>query len=173
MADSKVQMIGIAPVVAAQFGAALRMLEEAIRLMPQEWWELPPREGEAWVLAHHTVFWLNFYLTPPDETFTPPTAFGLEELDPEGRLPERAPAREDLLQWLHAGRREMARQLEEMDETLASQDSPWRPGLSRLELLLYNLRHVQHGAAQLNALLRRQVDRAAPWCSREAEASST
>jgi hypothetical protein len=34
------------------------------------------------------------------------------------------------------------------------------------ELLIYNLRHVQHGAAQLNLVLRRAAGTAAPWVCR-------
>jgi hypothetical protein len=40
--------------------------------------------------------------------------------------------------------------------------------MSVFELLLYNLRHVQHHAAQLNLILRQQVDAAASWVGRTA-----
>jgi len=35
-----------------------------------------------------------------------------------------------------------------------------------LELLLYNMRHVQHHVAQLNMLLRREINDAPRWVSR-------
>jgi len=35
--------------------------------------------------------------------------------------------------------------------------------LSFAELLLYNMRHVQHHAAQLNLILRQKVDSAPGW----------
>src|SRR5258706_15426394 len=38
-----------------------------------------------------------------------------------------------------------------------------RPGLTVGELVLYNLRHVQHHAAQLNLILRQTVDSAPRW----------
>jgi len=31
------------------------------------------------------------------------------------------------------------------------------------EILLYNMRHVQHHAAQLNQLLRQEIDQAPDW----------
>ena len=31
------------------------------------------------------------------------------------------------------------------------------------ELLLYSMRHVQHGAAQLNLILRQTFDMSSPW----------
>jgi hypothetical protein len=36
------------------------------------------------------------------------------------------------------------------------------------ELVLYNLRHVQHHAAQLNLILRQVVDAAPGWVSKRA-----
>ena len=38
-----------------------------------------------------------------------------------------------------------------------------------LEILLYNMRHVQHHAAQLNLLLRQELDDAPDWVSRTEE----
>jgi hypothetical protein len=34
------------------------------------------------------------------------------------------------------------------------------------ELLLYNMRHVQHGAAKLNLILRQRTGSAPPWVAR-------
>ena len=36
---------------------------------------------------------------------------------------------------------------------------------SVLEILFYNMRHVQHHAAQLNLLLRQSIDQAPDWVS--------
>lgn len=38
--------------------------------------------------------------------------------------------------------------------------------MTRAELLLYDLRHVQHHAAQLNPILRQAVDAAPGWVAR-------
>jgi len=38
--------------------------------------------------------------------------------------------------------------------------------MSNGELLLYNMRHVQHHAAQLNMLLRQKTDSAPKWVSK-------
>jgi uncharacterized damage-inducible protein DinB len=40
---------------------------------------------------------------------------------------------------------------------------------SVLEILLYNMRHVQHHAAQLNLILRQTIDDAPDWVSRVSE----
>jgi uncharacterized damage-inducible protein DinB len=38
--------------------------------------------------------------------------------------------------------------------------------MSVAELLLYNMRHVQHHAAQLNLILRQKIDSAPNWVSK-------
>jgi len=43
---------------------------------------------------------------------------------------------------------------------------------SVLEILLYNMRHVQHHAAQLNLLLRQEIDNAPGWVLRAGEKES-
>ena len=39
--------------------------------------------------------------------------------------------------------------------------------LSFAELLLYNMRHVQHHTAQLNLILRQEIDSAPDWVNRQ------
>lgn len=57
--------------------------------------------------------------------------------------------------------------MEEMTEAwaLAPCPIPYR-AMSNGELLLYNMRHVQHHAAQLNMLLRQATDSAPRWVSK-------
>ena len=56
------------------------------------------------------------------------------------------------------------RWIEEPDELAASVTLQF----STLEILLYNLRHIQHHTAQLNMLLRNKLNAAPDWVS-EAE----
>jgi len=54
--------------------------------------------------------------------------------------------------------------IESLSETSAGQRCVFGWGeVSFLELLLYNLRHVQHHAAQLNLILRQETDSAPGW----------
>jgi len=84
----------------------------------------------------------------------------LDERDPEA-VPERAYTKDELQNYLERGR-EQCRSL-----IASSTDKSFGEHLaigsfegSRMELLLYNLRHVQHHAAQLNLILRQQIDSA-------------
>lgn len=147
-----------------QFGAAIDMLENAIRACPDKVWGDRPGWHEFWYLASHTLFWLDYYLTDSPEGFSPPAPFGLEELDPAGVLPPRVYTKEELLRYLEHGREKCRTVIASLTETKAALPCDFfRPGFTYLELHLYNMRHVQHHAAQLNLLLRQQIDSAPRW----------
>ena len=46
--------------------------------------------------------------------------------------------------------------------------NPYR-NYSMLEMLLYNMRHVQHHAAQLNLLLRQNINKVPAWVAQAKE----
>lgn len=148
-----------------QFGAGIDMLENAIRACPENVWV--GKGGsfyDFWYLSSHTIFWLDFYLSDSSETFQPPHPFGLEELDPAGALPPRIYTKDELLTYLDYGRRKCRKAILALTDESAHRDcGSKRPGLTNVEILLYNMRHVQHHAAQLNMLLRQSIDSAPQW----------
>lgn len=147
-----------------QFGAAIDMLENAIRACPDELWGDRSQRPEPWYLAYHTLFWLDLYLSESPDGFAPPAPFGLEELDPAGVIPERPYTKEELLTYLEHGRRKCHARIEALtDESASRRFVIGRVDLIAAELFLYNMRHVQHGAAQLNLILRREAADAPRW----------
>lgn len=159
----------LAEVLQRQLGAAIDMLENAIVACPDELWLDPERRP--WHLAYHTLFFLDLYLSGTVEGFAPPPPFTLSELDPAGVLPDRAYTRAEMLAYLDHGRRKCRATLAALDAAAARRPAafPWLPGFTMGELHLCSLRHVQHGAAQLNLLLRQSVDDAPRWVKRSAE----
>jgi hypothetical protein len=91
-------------------------------------------------------------------------------LDPAGVLPERPYTQPELLAYLEHGRRKARATLAALDDDGASRPTafPWLPAIPFGELLLVSLRHVQHAAAQLNLILRQEVDAAPAWVKRSA-----
>lgn len=150
-----------------QFGAAIEMLENAIAACPEELWADRERRPAVWHLAYHTLFFLDLYLSPSSDGFAPPPPFTLDELDPDAVLPEHAYTKAEILAYLDHGRRKCRTAIDALgdDDFHRPSGFDWVP-LPRAELHLYNLRHVQHGAAQLNLLLR-QAGHAPPgWVKR-------
>jgi hypothetical protein len=151
-------------IVRQQFGAALDMLENAIRQCPEPLWSDRSQRPEFWYVAYHSLFWLDLYLHGSIEGFAPPAPFNLDELDPAGLIPERPYTKHDLLGYLEHGRRRFEATIEALtgEKARATRWYGWGHA-SFAELLLYNMRHVQHHAAQLNLILRQKTDSAPGW----------
>lgn len=152
-----------------QLGAAIDMLGNAIRACPDEVWLDPVRPP--WHLAYHTLFFLDLYLSPGLDGFAPPPPFTLSELDPTGVLPERPYSRAELLAYLDLCRDKARATIAALSAEGAARPAvfPWLGEIPFGELQLVTLRHLQHGAAQLNLLLRQTIDAAPQWVKRAAE----
>lgn len=150
-----------------QFGAAIAMLENAVRACPEDLWRDRSRRPEYWYVAYHTLFFLDLYLSGAVEGFTPPAPFTLDELDPAGVMPERPYTKPELLAYLVHGREKCGAAIDALTAESARERCVFTWGESSfLELLLYNMRHVQHHAAQLNLILRQETDSAPGWVAR-------
>lgn len=151
-----------------QFGAAIDVFENALRACPDALWRerlwsvpsddpMPPEFSEFWYLGYHTLFWLDLYLSGrPEEEFTPPAPFIWTEVEP-AVSPARPYTKEELLVYLEAMRHKCHTTLSALTDERARQivSYPWADGkaVNYLELLLYNMRHVQDHAAQLHLFL--------------------
>jgi len=157
-----------------QFGAAIDMLDNALRACPDELWQgrlysepSQPGFAEFWYVAYHALFWLDYYLAESADGFAPPPPFTLAELDPRGLLPERVYTQAELQTYLEFGRQKCRDRIETlMDEMAPQRCRPDWPEMSVAELLLYSMRHVQEHASQLNLFLGQQVGSAPGWVSK-------
>jgi hypothetical protein len=150
-----------------QCGAAIDTLEKAIVACPDPLWGDRSRNPQYWYLVYHTLFFIDFYLSDSPEGFAPPAPFTLGELDPSGILPDRVYAKDELLRYLEHGRKKCQRVIEGLTEEKAHRLHAFGSiEGTLLESLLYTMRHVQHHAAQLNLILRQEIDSAPSWVSR-------
>jgi hypothetical protein len=156
-----------------QFGASIDMLKNAIEMWPDNRWQT---DKKFFYVAYHVTVFLDYYLTNPPEAFSPGLAFTITEPDhapPEALddvVPDRIYSKTELLEYLHVCR-EKCRQLiaNLTDEKISERwiEDSGDMNYSVLEILLYNMRHVQHHAAQLNMLLRKELNDAPRWVARD------
>jgi uncharacterized damage-inducible protein DinB len=142
-------------ILADQFEAALCMLNQCIEACPPEHWEGKIANDTFRQVAYHTLFFVDFYLSPGEE------AFRLRELhqrggDERNPYPSVGLTKEETLAYVAVCRQKLTETL--AGETRASLEG--KSGfsyrlVSRGELHLYNLRHVQHHTGQLSAYVRR------------------
>lgn len=149
-----------------QFGAVIDYLGATIRACPDHLWLSPlwvnpneqPGFAQFWYRAYHTLFWLDVYLYGTEEGFLPPEPFALIEQD-DGAwvVPERAYTKDGVLSYLDYGREKCRSTIEALTgDTLQRRHVFGWGECSFLELLIFNLRHVQEHAAQLNLFLGQQ-----------------
>ena len=165
-----------------QFGAAIDMLENALLACPDSLWSErlwsdpeAPTYPTFWSLTHHTLFWLDLYLTGSLEGFAPPTPFTLDELEPAHVLPEQPYSRDELHTYLVHLRKKCQTTIAGLSDEQAHQPFhfPWdsEHPISYVELQLYTMRHVQEHAAQLSLFLGQHgiPDEALGWVGRAKE----
>lgn len=147
-----------------QFGASIDMLENAMLDCPDEIWGDRSQQPEFWYLVYHTLFFLDLYLSGSIDGFKPPDPFTLDELDPAGLMPERVYTKNELQIYLRHCRRKCQMTIDTLTDEKACQNCVFSWGeISFAELLLDNMRHVQHHAAQLNLILRQKTNSAPRW----------
>jgi len=146
-----------------QFGAAIDMLENAVAACPDTLWN---DSSQFWYNAYHTIFYLDYYLTEDADKFLPPEPYTLSEFDPEGELPERVYSKEELIAYIRFCREKCRKLISSLsDENMEKRFINQYRNYSRFEIILYNMRHVQHHAAQLNLLLRQSGIVPPDWVS--------
>lgn len=152
--------------IGRQFQAAVDMLANAIGACPESVWVREERRAY-WYVAFHVLFFLDLYLSPVNESeFRPPAPFGLSEFEDEV-LPERVYTKVELLGYVEYCRKKLDALLAGTTEAWVMDACPIEfRAMSNGELLLYNMRHVQHHAAQLNMLLRQAGLTPPDWVSK-------
>ena len=156
--------IPIKQILLQQFGAAIAMLENAIQACPDHLWNT---ETQFWYRSYHTIFYLDYYSSTDPDHFAPPAPFTLSEFDSSGTLPDRVYSKLELINYLHFGKQKCSDLLHNLTPELAEQRFINKArNYSILEIIVYNMRHVQHHVAQLNLLLRQGGIESPGWVSR-------
>ena len=156
-----------------QFGASIDMLKNAIAMWPEEKWNT---EKKFFYNAYHCLVFLEYYLTIPwKKNFSPSLSFTTADPDNlpadaiDDMIPDRVYSKNELLAYLQSSREKCHALIAGLTEKkLADRwiEEDGNRNYSVLELLIYNMRHVQHHAAQLNLLLRQRTNAAPRWVSR-------
>lgn len=125
-------------------------------------------------MAFHSVIFLDYYLTLPPGDFVPVLPFTKREPGERPQeaiddlIPDAFYSKEEILENVRQARRKCRMLIdsltdEKMDERFTEGNDPGDMDFPILEILLYNLRHTQHHVAQLNLMLRQDLDRHLEW----------
>jgi len=160
--------------LAHQYEATLCTLHFCVARCPDELWNARVAKWQFCQAAFHTVFFADYYLQPSEDVDAfKRQPFHLEHKD-VFRDYEELEDRPQVLTYEKAFVLEYTQSVRrKAQETIAREDADalagpsgfsWRK-CSRAELHVYNMRHIQHHAAQLSLRLRLDSHVDIPWVS--------
>jgi len=144
-------------ILANQFGAALAMFADCVEKCPPEHWDDPVAKYPFWQVAYHTLYCTDGYLARGEDAFTLHPEFhpaGWADINEE--YPSRRFEKNEILAYTRFCKEKAQREFaNETPESLAADSRFKRRNMSRAELYVYNLRHIEHHTGQLSAIVRR------------------
>jgi hypothetical protein len=166
----------------AQYHAALAMLKETIQGYPQDAWSSDEHLNAPWQIAYHTLFFTHLYLQPNDAAFRP---WGGHQEDvqhpdglsgpphPDSTLPllPRPYTKAEVLEYWSDCDEMVDGAVDHLDLHSPESGFYWYK-VPKLEHQLINLRHLQHGAAQLADRVRAAANAPTRWVGTMAAGSS-
>lgn len=156
-----------------QYHAALAMLGEGIEKCPEELWFSRNYVNAFWQIAYHSLYFAHLYIGPDEESFRPLEGHQTDVQHPDGipgpadpestlpLLPDPYTKAQVLDYWKFCDTI--------VDDAVDALDLH-RPdcgfhwySVSKLEHQFVNIRHIQHGAAQLADRLRSEAGIGVSW----------
>ncbi len=156
----------------SQYLAALEMLKETITRCPESIWNSPDDRMKFWNIAYHALFYTHLYLEDSEESFKPWHKH-IHEYQFLGQVPwepHRPPKigspydRETVLEYLAFCQQVVGERITKVNLEAESGFS-WLP-FTRLELLIYTLRHLQQHTGELMERLGTRTGVELPWVGR-------
>jgi hypothetical protein len=159
----------IQEVLRSQYLASLEMIEDAVRNCPDAQWDDPEAGNPFWHVAYHALFYAHLYLANGESDFRGrpyhrmnSQFLGTLPWPPHEKVEVGEPYGKDVvLDYAAFCEGYVAERLPVMDLAAPSRYS-WVP-FSTGELMIYNIRHIQHHAGQLADRLRRSADLGVAW----------
>jgi hypothetical protein len=151
-------------ILLGQFEACLCMLDRCVRKCPPGQWDDKVANGTFRQIAYHTLYHIDLYLSPNAETFERTRDRRWVGGERVGTETCAGLTVDDTLSYLTFCRHKAVETLaaETPDSLQARAEFDWL-SLSRGELHLYNIRHIQHHTGQLSGYLRRVTGSREDW----------
>ncbi|MBI4473427.1 MAG: hypothetical protein HY646_12220 [Acidobacteria bacterium] len=173
LGEELMKVDGLNAIIKSQYHASLAMLREAIELCDDRMWLDTKHVNACWQVAYHTLFFTQLYLGSGPNSFRGWAGHQAAVQHPDGMagpadpnsslplIPKPYPKAQTLEYWSVVDSM-VDEAIDSMD--LAGPDSGfWWYKVSKFEHQLINIRHVQHGAAQLADRVRAEFNVGVRW----------
>ncbi|HEY8928217.1 MAG TPA: DinB family protein [Mucilaginibacter sp.] len=137
--------------IISQYHAALTMLTDTMQKCPNELWIDDNYDSAYWRIVYHALFYTDLYLSESVESFIPwdkhrPDYNQLGRLN-EGQSSFKVYPKDELMAYAELVANKADTKVNEESFEDAS-GFPWLK-MTKFELQLYNIRHIQHHTGQL------------------------
>jgi hypothetical protein len=152
--------LNILGAIKSQYHAALSMLQQSIENCPEPLWFDTEPANKYWQVAFHVLFYTHLYLQPDESEFLQ----WPKHRDQSQFLGDRVPwapdekpkigepyTQTEVLEYLVFCRDEVDRQVDALD-LAAESGFEWLP-FNKLELQIYNIRHIMQHTGELSGRL--------------------
>jgi hypothetical protein len=142
--------------IRSQYQAALEMLKQTITRCPATLWDNPSDQNKFWHIAYHVLFFTHLYLQDTEKEFRPWSKHR-EHYQFLGTLPwpphdkpkiGEAYRPEEVLAYLEVCQAQANEKVAVLDLAAETSGFSWLP-FGKLELQLYNIRHLQQHTGEL------------------------
>ena len=157
----------LANAINEQYGAAIAMLEQNLKVCPQEVWDDRTSGPPFWHIAYHVMWFLDWYLSDSREareSFKLKFGKASSHFEDINKTPELAFTCDQLLDYLSDIKEKAKNRFEDLTSEYLLQPSvfEWH-GNSVFSSLLYNLRHLMLHIGTLNLRLHRKGVKLENW----------
>jgi hypothetical protein len=156
--------------IRSQYHAALEMLRQAIVKCPESLWDDPADKNRFWHVAYHTLFYTHLYLQDSREAFKPWSGDrqGYASLRAGDRAKIGEPcSKEEVLAYLQFCWEQVTEKMAALDLEAEASGFHWLP-FGKLELQLYNIRHISQHLGELMERLGARASIDVDWVSKAA-----
>ena len=145
--------------IKSQYLASLEMLRQNIAKCPKSVWDDPEYKNRFWHVAYHVLFYTHLYLQESDKDFAPWIKhrgqyqyLGPLPWPPHNEPEIREPYNQaDILEYLTLCQEQVEEKVASLNPD-AESGFYWLP-FSKMELQIYNIRHIQHHVGELSGRL--------------------
>lgn len=164
-------------VIESQYYASLEMLREAINKCPSPLWNSREPRNKFWHISYHVLFYTHLYLQDSENQFVPWSKhrnyyqfLGSLPWPPHAKPNIGEPyGKEEILEYVDVCQRQVEEKVSSLDLN-AESGFPWLP-FKKLELQLYNIRHIQHHTGALIDRLRTIENIGVDWVAMKPRSS--
>ncbi len=155
--------------VTHQYEASLSMLKAGVERCPDTLWNSVGANYKFCQLVFHTLIFTDLYLDQDEASFYRQSfhqhnqSFFADYEEFGDQLPMRLYDKASILVYLEHCRLKVSAVMSGETEDTLNAPAGTRPSLSRAELHIYNIRHIQHHAGQLSLRLRRETGEGIRW----------